>query len=607
MTIEPGLATPGPAPARPSIRVLPDALVDQIAAGEVVERPASVAKELVENALDAGAHRIRIEVRGGGAELLAVTDDGIGMTPAEARLALRRHATSKLSTVADLSRITTYGFRGEALPAIASVSSVLLRTRARGAAEGFELRVEGGEVVDARPAGAPEGTRIEVADLFAHVPARRKFLKSAQTEWGHVADWAARVALAQPALHLELLRDDRAALVWPAATDPVARVAAVLSEADAAAMVEGRRREGEAEVHALVSRPDRHRPTAEGLYLFVNGRPVRDRLLRHAVLESYRDVLPRGRFPAAVIFLGLPPGAVDVNVHPAKWEVRFADPRAIHQLVSNVVKQALGQRAWLTGTAAQGGGWRPLVAADRAAESAPSDWVLAERSPPPEGSAAPHETQTQGALALPGEGPGLRFSELRLLGQLQCTYLLAEAPQALLLIDQHAAHERVLYERLRAAWQAGSVARQALLLPATVDLGPGAHAALVAQADAALALGFEIEPFGEATVAVRAIPALLAGTDPGDAVRGLAEELLAAQREGSVATPGVRSLPLADRLLATLACHAARRKGDALDPREQRALLEALDTIPFAPCCPHGRPVAVPIDLAEIERRFGRR
>ncbi|MCC6641408.1 MAG: DNA mismatch repair endonuclease MutL [Deltaproteobacteria bacterium] len=613
MRDHPGPAVQSASQTRASIRILPDALVDQIAAGEVVERPASVAKELVENALDAGARRVRIEIRGGGCELVAVTDDGIGMTPDEARLALQRHATSKLASAEDLGRISSYGFRGEALPAIASVSRLRLLTRARGAAEGFEVRLEGGALIDARPAGGPEGTRVEVADLFARVPARRKFLKSPQTEWAHVADWAARMALARPGVHFELLRDDRPALVWPATSDVLARLAAVLSEADAAAMVASRRVEGGAEAHVLVSRPDRHRSTAEGLHLFVNGRPVRDRLLRHAVLEPYRDLLPRGRFPAAVVFVLVAPEAVDVNVHPAKWEVRFSDPRTVHHIVSSTVKQALGQRAWLGGEATRpAAGWRTIAASPHAAEGAPPDWVLAAPSPPARAAQSDPGAAFADAVLAAGQGaaatqPGLRFAELRLVGQLQCTYLLAESAQALLLVDQHAAHERVLYERLRAAWLRGGMPQQALLLPVTLDLSPAACAALLGAEEATRGLGFEIEPFGETTVLVRAVPALLGSADPAEAVAGLAEELLAVARDGVTAAPGLRSLPAADRLLATIACHAARRKGEALDPREQRALLAALDEIPFAPCCPHGRPVAVPISLAEIERRFGRR
>ncbi|CAG0992445.1 DNA mismatch repair protein MutL [Myxococcaceae bacterium] len=600
------VATP-PDPGRPTIRVLSDDLVDQIAAGEVVERPASVAKELVENALDARAGRIRLEVRDGGLALVAVSDDGIGMSADEARLALRRHATSKLERSEDLAAIRSYGFRGEALPAIASVSTLRLRSRPRGAAEGVEIRVEGGVVVDARPAGGPEGTRIEVSDLFARVPARRKFLKSPQTEWGHVADWAARVALARPRLHLELVRDDRPALVWPATSDPLARVAAVLSEADAAAMVRSEREAGAATLHALVSRPDRHRPTAEGLYLFVNGRPVRDRLLRHALLEPYRDVLPRGRFPTAVLFLELSPGSVDVNVHPAKWEVRFADPRTIHHLVSSTVRDALGARSWLRGGVPEplSPGWRAVPAQTGGGEGEGSDWALAR---PGDAAADPMPQRiAEGLFETREPTPGLRFSELRLLGQLRCTYLVLESPAGLLLVDQHAAHERVLYEKLRDAWRERGVVRQPLLLAATVTMDPASHAALVAREHEVADLGFEVEPFGESTVVVRAIPALLAGRDPADLVRSLADELAEAERSSGSTAAGVRSIVPADHLLATLACHSARRKGEALDPREQRALLEALDEIPFAPCCPHGRPVAVPFDLAEIERRFGRR
>ncbi|MFQ5418087.1 MAG: DNA mismatch repair endonuclease MutL, partial [Myxococcota bacterium] len=315
------------------IRALPDALIDQIAAGEVVERPASVVKELVENALDAGARRLRVEVRGGGIDWIAVTDDGCGMSPEDARMSLRRHATSKIGSAEDLHGIDTYGFRGEALPAIASVSRLRLRSRTRDAAEAIELRVDTGEVVDERTAGAPVGTRVEVSDLFAAVPARRKFLKTVTTEWGHVSDLLARAALALPDVHFDVYRDDRPVQVWPAAHDELDRVAAVLGEADAAAFVAVAREEGGASLHGYVSRPDRHRSTTAGIYLFVNNRPVRDRMLQHALVEVYRDMLPRGRFPTSVLFVDVPPDRVDVNVHPAKWEVRFADPQSLYRLV----------------------------------------------------------------------------------------------------------------------------------------------------------------------------------------------------------------------------------------------------------------------------------
>jgi DNA mismatch repair protein MutL len=585
----------------PRIRRLPDHLVDQIAAGEVVERPASVAKELVENALDADASRLRVEVRGGGRELVAVADDGFGMSPEDARLALERHATSKLQGPDDLARIQSFGFRGEALPAVASVSRLRLRTRARGAELGLELRVEGGRIVEAREAGGPEGTRVEVADLFATVPARRKFLKTEATEWGHVADWLARAALALPQVHFELAREDRPASVWPRTSEPLDRIAAVLSARVAEGLVAASSQEGGASVQGFFSRPDQHRPTASGLYLYVNGRPVRDRLLRHAILEAYRDVLPRGRFPTAIVFVSVPTEAVDVNVHPAKWEVRFADPQGTHRLVRAAARDAFVSRRWL-GREGPPTSTRPVPLAygrDRGgaperpgAPASQGDWIFADA--PPE-------------AGLPGGGSALRFGELRNLGQLLGTYLVLEDKDGLLLVDQHAAHERVLYEQLRHSWKEGAVARQALLAPEVVELAPADRAALDAELELAARVGFELEPFDEAALAVRAVPALLAGRDPQVLVRGLADELRQAGEVGNRPRDDSRLLDAADRVFASLACHSARTAGEVLEPREQAALLESLDGIPWAPTCPHGRPVAVPVSLAEIERRFGRR
>jgi DNA mismatch repair protein MutL len=598
-----GERVPGAPGERPTagegrrVHRLPDALVDQIAAGEVVERPASVVKELVENALDAGAARIRVDVREGGAALVAVADDGAGMTPADAHLALERHATSKIGSADDLARIATFGFRGEALPAIASVSRLRLRTRARGAPAGVEIEVEGGKRIGERAAGVPEGTRVEVAELFHNVPARRKFLKTAATEWSHVADWLARAALALPGVHFDVRRDDRPAVSWPAVAEPLDRIAAVLSEREAEGLVALAAEDGALRIAGFASRPDAHRPTAAGLYLFVQRRPVRDRLLRHALLDAYRDVLPRGRFPSAVLFLDLPPQAVDVNVHPAKWEVRFAEPNAVHRLVSRAVREALGGRRWIAAAQpvastepVRGDGFVAGAppAAPRVREGA-SDWIFAGRSAVPSPSApAPPESVP---------APRLRFADLPLIGQLLATYLLLEAPDGLVLIDQHAAHERVLFERLRAAWRERAVPRQALLLPVTVELSPD-RAARVAEAGLDR-IGFDVEPFGEGVLAVRAIPAELSGHDPAALLREVADQL--APGAGDLRAPEA-----VDRLFASLACHAARRAGERLDPREQRALLAALDAIPWAPTCPHGRPVAVPLSRAELERRFAR-
>ncbi len=604
-------APTGSAPGEGRVRRLSEALIDQIAAGEVVERPASVVKELVENALDAGATRLRIEVDGGGIDRICVRDDGTGMDARDARAALQRHATSKLRSADELDAIASFGFRGEALPAIASVSKFRLLTRERGDAPGVELRVEGGRIHErAAPSIAP-GTRVEVEHLFAQVPARRKFLKQPATEWRHIVDWIARAALARPDVHFDLQRDGRPASTWPAVAERRDRVAAVLSSRESEAMVAVEASSGLLRLEGFTSRPDVHRAGTGSLYLFVNGRPVRDRLLRHALLEVYRDVLPKGRFPSAVLFLSVPPGEVDVNVHPAKWEVRFRDPREIHKFVSRGVRRALEHRAWLGGdTAASSpatrGGWAP----DRAQHpEGGDDWSFAgevDRAParPPAPWNAPAETPALFRDAAAGEaaGPGPRLGALAIHGQLHATYLLVEGRDGLLLVDQHAAHERVLYERLRSQWREGKVARQPLLVPVTVELQPRDAARIAEHAAEAEALGFDLEPFGGAAWVIRALPELLAGRDPSALVLELADAL---GRDPN-GPPVPRGLDPAETIFATLACHSARRAGDRLDAAEQRALLEAVDAIPWAPTCPHGRPVVVPIPLAEIERRFRR-
>lgn len=596
------------------VELLADELVDQIAAGEVVERPASVVKELVENAVDAGACRVGVEIRGGGADLIAVSDDGCGMAPEDARRALQRHATSKLRRIEDLLGIRSFGFRGEALPAIASVSRFRLRTRTRSAPGGFELDVEAGVLQEAREVAARPGTRVEVADLFAAIPARRKFLKRPATEWGHIADWLTRAALALPAVHFDVMRGERPALHWPAVDSTLDRIALVLSEDDAAALVCAERQHGALQLRAYVSRPDAHRPTGSGIHLFVNARPVRDRLLRHALLQVYRDVLPRGRFPTALLFVEVGPDEVDVNVHPAKWEVRFSDPQALHQLVVATVRDALATRSWLGGGPIGEGDITGTPSRDAAAggprsvqnaSAASGDWLFAGDLGGAAAGVGDAGPPAYGSAGVADERP-FHFAGLRLLGQLLGTYLLAEHKGGLVLVDQHAAHERVLYERLRAEWLKGGAERQALLVPSHVPLAPGAAEALAENASLVRDLGYEVEPFGEASVMLRAVPALLAERDPLGLLRGLAEELQRAGNLGASLRAGTRILGAADQLFASMACHSARRAGEVLDPQEQRALFDALDAIAWAPTCPHGRPVAVPVGLAEIERRFGR-
>ncbi|MFP6656408.1 MAG: DNA mismatch repair endonuclease MutL [Myxococcota bacterium] len=602
------------------IQLLSDALIDQIAAGEVVERPASVVKELVENSLDAGAQTIRVEVRAGGSAFLSVTDDGTGLSPAEMLMALQRHATSKLATATDLSRISSFGFRGEALPAIASVSRFRMLSRPRGAETGFEIQIEAGKKRLEREAGGPVGTRIEVADLFASIPARRKFLKRPGTEWGHIADWLSRLALVRPDIHIEMQRDDRLATVWPACKHPRDRIAAILSERDAASLIEIDQQSPVCNVHAFISTPEHTRPSGQAIYLFVNGRPVRDRLLRHALIEAYRDLIPRGRFPIGVVFLEVPLETVDVNVHPAKWEVRFADGQAIHRAVRHAVREAMASRRWL-------GTMRPTETAVGAAPGSPSgstaydqqasqiqafgakserdDWFFA-------GAASASDRVAEAAGDEPASPPESRspvprFGDLPLLGQLRASYLLAETEDGLIVIDQHAAHERILYEGLRAQWLANGVEGQGLLLPETVSLPPTSLAALEAAGELPRRLGFEIEAFGEDAVLVRSVPAVLAGRDVAGLMTELTAALEAVERAGDSDASAIRWLPQLDRLFATLACHSARRFGDRLPEAEQRAIVSGLDTIPWAPTCPHGRPVAILISQEDLEVRFRRR
>jgi DNA mismatch repair protein MutL len=381
-------------------------------------------------------------------------------------------------------------------------------------------------------------------------------------------------------------------------------------------------------LEGFVSRPERHRSTTAGIYLYVNRRPVRDRVLQHALVEIYRDLLPRGRFPAAVLFLDIPPDRVDVNVHPAKWEVRFADPRAVHELVRHGVRDAVSARRWLvvdgssvaathgSSTAARGAAEdRSAPEATRVRDGGSSDWVFAEGVDPAGDATAQRTLDSPGfrfeafrsSDAQSETAPRVRFADLRLLGQLLSTYLVLETKEQLLLIDQHAGHERVLFERLRSEWLERGIESQGLLTPTTLRIEPTPLAALIESRDAIERLGFDVEHYGDATLAIRAVPALLAGRDPGQLVRNLAEELAAAGAGADALRAGSRSLEAADGVFASLACHSARRRGDVLSPQEQRALLDAMDSIPWAPCCPHGRPVAVPFELAEIERRFSRR
>jgi DNA mismatch repair protein MutL len=588
---------------RAKVRVLPAALADQIAAGEVVERPASVVKELVENAIDAGARRIDVEIEAGGRRLCRVVDDGCGMAPEDARLALKRHATSKIEAADDLWGLTTFGFRGEALPAIAAVSRLTLATRQPEAEAGFELTVEAGVETSAKEIGMPPGTQVTVRDLFFNTPARGKFLKAEATETANVSEAMLRLGLAHPSVHLRLRVSGRVALDLPVHRDLAERVRAALARRGASALHEAAGDEGGNQVRAFLAGPEEVSATARSTFLFVGGRFVRDRSLLHALALGYGPLLEKGRYPLAALFLDLPGREVDVNVHPQKMEVRFARAQEVYAAVRHVVGAAIARAPWL----------RAGENAMRTFTEPPHYRVSQDTVGGPGGSPPPavmFERPAQSAFSLPlrardaVDGPPLPtatpqfFGALNYVGQIHRTYLVCEANDALVLIDQHAAHERVVYGRLKAAHERRQIPRQRLLFPIPIEVGETAAAA--ATHDLLDALGFEVAPHAPGVVMLHALPEPLKDADP----KPLLREVLAELAEG---TPlGSGDLERVDHLLATVACHSVVRAGDALGRPAALALLTQLDEVDLRSHCPHGRPVMLRMPLSEIERRFGR-
>ncbi len=588
-----------------TIRRLPEALVNRIAAGEVVERPAAAVKELVENAIDAGAGRIDIALRDGGTSFILVADDGSGMSAEELALAVERHATSKLPED-DLIRIRTLGFRGEALPAIGAVARLRITSRRQDAAEAWSILVEGGLAHPVVPAGRVEGTRVEVRDLFFATPARLKFLKTARTELDHVIDVVQRLAMAYPGIAFILSENERVRLRLPAVSgEPAAarlhRLGAVLGEDFAEnALLIAAEREGH-RLSGYAGLPTLNRASASGQYLFVNNRPVRDRLLLGAVRGAYQDFLARDRHPVLALFLDLPPETVDVNVHPAKAEVRFREAGLVRGLIVGALKHALaeaGHRASTTVAASALEAFRALAYASPVQSERPSRG-LAERAQafyaPLSGTerpAAPPEA------ALPTEPSAFPLGAAR--AQLHGTYIVAETPDGLVIVDQHAAHERLVYERMKQAIANGGIARQALLLPEVVELEEPAAARLVARAGELAELGLVLEPFGAGAVVVREVPALLGQVDATGLVRDLADEL--AELGDALALK-----EKLEEVCGTLACHGSVRAGRRLTAEEMNALLRQMEATPHSGQCNHGRPTYVELKLADIERLFGRR
>ena len=577
-----------------SLRRLPEGLINRIAAGEVIERPANVVKELMENAVDAAARRIDVTLEDGGKTLIAVSDDGCGMAREALPLAVQRHVTSKLDGD-DLSDIRSLGFRGEALPSIGAVSRLTVTSREAGADSAWAVSVSGGEISDPKPAALGAGTRVEVRDLFFATPARLKFLKSERAETTAALDLAAPLAMARPEVAMTVMADGRSRLsVGAAQGDLLAsrldRLAAVMGAefADNAVQVAAER-DGIA-VAGYASLPTLSRGRARQQYLFVNGRPVRDRLLYGAVRAAYQDLLARDRHPLVALFLTLDPGEVDVNVHPAKAEVRFRAPAVVRGLVVSALRHALdgaGHRA--STTIAHG-----ALTAARPQPSLPPrpNLGLAE-------SAAAYQAPLAPAEAVAPE-PDASYPLGAARGQLHETYIVAQTADGIVIVDQHAAHERLVLERMRAQLADGSVARQILLIPDVVELDSAPADAVAARAAELAELGLVVEAFGDGAIVVREVPALLGECDVAGLVRDLAEDLVA----------GDQALALKERLddvCATMACHGSVRAGRRLRPEEMNALLREMEVTPHSGQCNHGRPTYVELKLADIEKLFGRR
>jgi DNA mismatch repair protein MutL len=596
------------------VRQLSEATVNRIAAGEVVERPASVVKELIENALDAGAKRIDVLTDGGGRRLIRVTDDGAGMTRADLDLCVERHATSKLAND-DLLAIDTLGFRGEALPSIGAVARLIITTRHASEPHAWTLQLDAGEKSEIKPAALSQGTTIEVRDLFYATPARLKFLKTDRSEAEAVREVVRRLAMSRPDVAFTLTGEERKPATWGAAPfdDPLARLGDVLGpDFRANAIAIEAERDG-VRVTGFAGLPTLSRANTLGQYLFVNGRPVRDKLLIGAVRGAYADYLPRDRHPLLALFVTLDAREVDVNVHPAKTEVRFRDAGMVRGLIVRALKESLmreGQRAASTGGGATIAAFRPVT------RRSAYDWRNSPARPvpmPSYGNTAfglAEAEQTAFDVGVPSAdarvesfAPAAEEVE-RPLGaaraQIHETYIVSQTRDGLIIVDQHAAHERIVYERMKAAVEKTGVARQILLIPEIVELDEADAARLVARADDLARFGLVVEAFGPGAVAVRETPSMLGDVD----VRGLVCDLAEHMAEWD------DELPLERRLLhvsATMACHGSVRAGRRLKPEEMNALLREMEDVPNSGQCNHGRPTYVELKLADVERLFGRK
>ena len=586
-----------------TIRQLPDTLINQIAAGEVVERPASVVKELVENALDAGARRIDIDLEEGGVRLIRIRDDGGGIGPEELPLAVSRHATSKIASIDDLEAVATLGFRGEALPSVASVSRFRLASRPRDAAHGAELRIEGGRLGEVVPQAHPHGTTVEVRDLFYNVPARRKFLRAERTELSHIEEWLRSLALARPDVELRVTHNGKPSRRWKGEGDLLSEVR--LHEALGEEFARNALRVDHAgaglRLHGWIAQPAYNRASTDQQYLYVNGRSVRDRNVAHAVRQAYSDVLFHGRHPAYVLFLELDPRGVDVNVHPAKHEVRFRESRLVHDFVYRSLHAALAE----TRAGATAAPMPSLAAANEARWSMPppQQQAIGLRVGDAPAAYAALYAPRDGALpptaqpAMPQDAPGGMPPLGYAVAQLHGIYILAENADGLVVVDMHAAHERIGYEKLKAAHDGAGLRTQPLLVPASLAVSEREADVAEREAGTLARLGFEVQRSGPQSLLLRSVPALLAHGD----VEALLRDVLADLREhGSTR----RVDDTRDALLATMACHGAVRANRRLTLPEMNALLREMEATERSGQCNHGRPTWTRFSLAEMDRWF---
>jgi DNA mismatch repair protein MutL len=604
------------------ITILPEIITNKIAAGEVVERPASVIKELVENALDADATDIAVEIVAGGRRLIKITDNGHGMSREDALLSLERHATSKIRSDSDLDGILTLGFRGEALPSIASVSRFRLATREAGSLEGTEIIVEGGKVRDVKACGMAPGTTISVEQLFFNTPARLKFLRSAETEAGHVGDCLSRMAISRPDVAFSCTSDGRE-LLRVQRGDLLRRLSQALGRETADNLYPVDHVRGDVRVTGFVSGPATVRSTTAGMFTYINGRFVRDRVVQHAVMQAVRGVIDRGRYPVCALFITLPAGEVDVNVHPTKHEVRFRRQTEVHDTIQAALEEVLSRSPWLarhrqpaapvpSSTGGQAYRERIMAAAqaslDLPRRDTPRYDLPAEQYAAQSQHAAPPaeaDTVREPAVAFqpePADDAGSRnyFSSLAVIGQFHAEYILCQSGTELVIIDQHAASERVAYQRLRRQSAASGVESQRLLFPETLELSFSEAAAAQRFTEDLNRIGLELAPFGGNTVVVSAVPRIAATADTAQLVRDMLGELAQLGTSGAFRE-------IEESLLSRIACHSVIRGMRPLEQRQITELLRSMDETDFAASCPHGRPVSHTITHAELEKIFKRK